>query len=198
MQGMKFVYCPLVMWAVPSAFAVFAGTFVVPPQPAPEFADTEVSTNVAMSVNRIDTREMLLRLQLEGTPTNALEVAFGRDANEDGSLDAEETETVYGWRGGRYFVENVRAGERIETETAENAQHGIIDIQVKNDSAFVPMRFSAVCGGETAFAGLAAEPPPWLFRESWNLVRVTRRGGGVPSGWVQCEFRRKGFFMGIR
>ena len=34
------------------------------------------------------------------TPTNNLEVAFGRDSNTNGVLEAGEVETVYGWRNG--------------------------------------------------------------------------------------------------
>ena len=59
--------------------------------------------------NRTDTRKLDVHFQFEGTPTNCLEVAFGRDANTNGVLDVAEIETVYGWRAGCYFIENVEA-----------------------------------------------------------------------------------------
>ena len=62
-----------------------------------------------------------VHFQFEGTPTNNLEVAFGRDSNTNGVLDVQEIDTVHGWRGGRYFIENVWAWERIGTVAATNA-----------------------------------------------------------------------------
>ena len=84
-------------------------TILVPTQPVSPYADTEVSTNVVIQTGRTDVRDVKIRLQLDGTPTNNLEIAFGCDANTNGVLDVSEIETVYGWRAGRYFVENVRA-----------------------------------------------------------------------------------------
>lgn len=181
------------------ALPIFARTIIVPTQPVSEFADTEVSTNIVMHTSRTDTRDVEIHIQLAGTPTNNLEVAFGRDVNTNGVLEAEEIETVYGWRAGRYFIENTCSWERFETEAATNALCGVVDIQLKTNAEIVPKRFTATCGGETAFAGLATRPPPaWLFREGWNMVRVTRRGAGLPSEWVRCKFDYKFFRMTLR
>ena len=180
-------------------FSVFARTIVVPAQPESPFADTEVSTNIVLHASRTDTREFGIRIQLAGTPTNDLEVAFGRDSNTNGVLEAGEVETVYGWRAGRYFVENVRAWERIETEAATNALCGVVDVQLRNDAQTVPRRFTATCGGVAAFPELATMPPPaWLFREEWDMVRVTRRGAGVPSEWVRCDIEYASFAIRLR
>lgn len=81
--------------------SAFARTIVVPTQPVSPYADTEVSTNIVMHTSRTDTREVSIHIQLAGTPTNELEIAFGRDVNTNGVLEAQETETVYGWRGSR-------------------------------------------------------------------------------------------------
>ena len=98
--------------------AAFARQIVIPALPVSPFADTEVSTNVVIHEGRTDVRNVQIHIQLEGTPTNNLEVAFGCDANTNCVLDVSEIETVYGWRGGRYFVENVRAWDRFETPAA--------------------------------------------------------------------------------
>ena len=154
-----------------------AASVVVTPMPASPFADTEVSTNIAIRTGRTLSREVEIHIQLDGTPTNCLEVAFGRDANANGVLDAEET----------------------ESEAAASAQRGVIDILLKNNASLVPRRFAATCGGEAAFAQLATRPPPeWLFREGWDMVRVTRRGAGVPSEWVSCKFDYTFFTMTLR
>jgi hypothetical protein len=185
--------------AVIMPFAVFARTILVPPQPVSPYLDTEVSTNCVLHRSRIDARTFDVNFQFEGTPTNNLEVAFGRDSNTNGVLDVQEIDTVYGWRGGRYFIENVRAWERIESEAAANALCGVVDVQLRNDAQTVPRRFTATCGGVAAFPELATTPPPaWLFREEWDMVRVTRRGAGVPSEWVRCDIEYASFAIRLR
>ena len=203
----------------------YARTILVPAQPVSPYADTEVSTNVVIQTGRTDVRDVKIRLQLDGTPTNNLEIAFGCDANTNGVLDVSEIETVYGWRAGRYFVENVRAWKRIETEAAVNAlwnppvaegdqvgrmseaneprsgrkSPGVLDVHVEHGPDFAPRRFTATCGGETAFAGLSTTPPPaWLFRREWNMARVVRRGAGTPSEWVRCDVRHNSFAIKVR
>ena len=165
-----------------------ARTIFVPTQSVLLHSDTEVSTNIVLHGRRTDTWKVDLHIQLAGTPTNDLEVAFGRDVNTNGVLDVEEIETMYGWRGGRYFIENVPAWERIEVEAAANALCGVCDIRLENNSSVVPRRFAATCGGVAAFASLSVNPPPaWLFRREWNMARVVRRGTMVPSEWVRCD-----------
>ena len=204
---------------------VCARAILVPTQPVSPYADTEVSTNVVIQTGRTDVRDVQIRLQLDGTPTNNLEIAFGCDANTNGVLDVSEIETVYGWRAGRYFVENVRAWERIEAEAAVNAlwnppvaegdqvgrmseaneprsgrkSPGVLDVHLEHGPDFAPRRFTATCGGETAFAGLSTTPPPtWLFRREWNMARIVRRGAGTPSEWVRCDVRHNSFAIKVR
>ena len=195
--GGSWLLLPLLMATL--GLRVYARTILVPTLPVSPFADTEVSTNVVIHGSRTDVRNVRIHFQLEGTPTNNLEVAFGCDANANGVLDVSEIKTVYGWRGGRYFIENVRAWERIETPAAATALCGVIDIQLHNDKHFVPRSFAATCGGEPAFANLSTTPPPaWLFRNEWNMVRVIRRGAGTPSEWVRCDVKYNSFALRVR
>ena len=201
--------------AVVMPFSALARTILVPTQPVSPYLDTEVSTNFALHAGRTDTWGFDLRIQIAGTPTNDLEVAFGVDANTNGVLEVEEIETVYGWRGGRYFVENVPEWDRIETEAATNALCGVLEVSLQNSSSAVPRRFAATCGGDAAFASLAATPhpssdiapqsslrsgdiPAWLFRREWDMVRVVRRGTGIPSEWVRCDIEYQSFSIRLR
>jgi hypothetical protein len=171
----------------------------IPTLPVSPFADTEVSTNLVIHPSRTDVRDVKIHLQLAGTAYNDLEIGFGRDVNTNGVLDVEEVETVYGWRGGRYFIENTRNWERIEAEAANNAQRGVVDIHLTHGPDFAPKSFAATCGGEAAFAALSTTPPPgWLFRNNWNMVRVVRRGAGTPSEWVRCEVGYNSFSIRLR
>ena len=97
-------------------FAAVAARVVVAPMEVSPYRDTEVSTNVAINTWRSDARQVGIRLQLEGTPTNNLEVAFGRDANRNGVLDMCEVDAVYGWRGGAENRTTRRLGRKIMRE----------------------------------------------------------------------------------
>ena len=154
---------------------VCARAILVPTQPVSPYADTEVSTNVVIQAGRTDVRDVKIRLQLDGTPTNNLEIAFGCD------------------------VENARAWERIEAEAAVNALCGVLDVHLEHGPDFAPRRFTATCGGETAFSGLSTTlPPAWLFRNGWNMARIVRRGAGTPSEWVRCDVRHNSFALKVR
>lgn len=154
---------------VAAGSAAFAGRIVVPAFPASIFADTEVSTNIVMHGHRDDTWKVDLHIQLAGTPTTDLEVAFGRDINTNGVLDVDEIETMYGWRGGRYFVENVPAWERIEAEATVNALCGVCDIHLENVTR---PQFQGVL---RPFAGA------WRRSRSWRQHRL-RPGSSARGG----------------
>ena len=178
----------LLFFVMTTTGIAFARVINIPTQPVSPFADTEVSTNLVIHPSRTDVRDVKIHLQLTGTSYNDLEVGFGCDVNTNGVLDVEEIETVYGWRGGRYFIENVRTWERFETDAAYNAQRGVVDIHMVLDSNSSLTSFSATCGGQTAFPSLAAtQPPAWLYRNNWKLMRIVRRGATTPSERVRCE-----------
>ena len=179
--------------------SVFAGSPTRLGLGASPYADTEISTNIVLHKNRTDTRDMDIHFQFLGTSTNELEIAFGRDVNANGVLDVEEVETIYGWRGGRYFIEDVLGWNRIETGVSSSGTSEVFDVHVKNDAEIVPKRFAASCGGNAIFPELATlPPPPWLFRRQWNMARVTRRGAGTPSEWVRCDIKYEQFAIRLR
>lgn len=184
--------------AVLCALPAIALKVDIPAQPASPHADTEVSTNIAVNAVRSDARSLAIHIRVVGSPSNALEVAFGRDANTNGILDAAEVETVYGWRAGRCYVENVAGWERFESATADG-RCGSLDFHVENGPSASPARVLALCDGQAAFPELSAGPPPaWLYRKEWNLLRVTRRGLDAPSEWIRCRINYPYLFFHAR
>ncbi len=176
-----------------------ARTILLPTQPVSPNLDTEVSTNIAINTGRNDVQQIDLHFQLEGTPSNNLEVAFGRDVNTNGVLDTEEIGTVYGWRSDRYFIENVPAGERFETSVVTNVPRGVCDIKLKTDANLKPKNFMVRCEDEPTFPEFATNAPPaWLYCTNWNMMRVTRRGTAAPSEWVECRLSYRYFHLRVR
>ena len=71
------VFCVLQFLSFAMVFAADVGQL-----PAPEFADTEVSTNFTFAVGEGSNRRLVFSLELAATPTNNVEIAVGCDADE--------------------------------------------------------------------------------------------------------------------
>ncbi len=72
-----------------------------------QYADTEVSTNVAFAAWTERMFAFEYELDFDGTPSNNVQVAFGIDADGDGILAPEEERMAVGWDCGEWFVRNV-------------------------------------------------------------------------------------------
>ena len=189
--------CYSVLTVVTVGMQAFARTIVVPPQPVSPYADTEVSTNMPFVVDGERTREIKMRFALDGCASNCIQVAFGRDADGDGVLGADESETLYGWRNGRYFAEDVKAG--VRTEEPEAATGRVLSVRMRMTKESLPAHFAATNGVGVAVLGdIASSVPEWIYRPEWNLMRVTRRGPGVPAECFLCDVKYNEFFLIMR
>ena len=195
---MKVKSCVSFALAAAGAFALRAVEFTVNQMPMSPFADTEVSTN--MVINKADINYVDLKFTFCGTPTNNLDMAFGTDANTNGVLDAEEVETRFGWRGGRYFIENALTCESFDSDAIAGSQNLSVELHLDIRSSPQQVRRIAVAGvNASAFAGiLSGRPPAWLWRREWNLMRVTRRGSEPPSDWLYYKASNLGFAIRLR
>ena len=147
--------------------AAFAVT--VEPLPQSEFADTEVSTNIAFAVERPAMTRIEFTVSLDATPTNNVEVAIGTDANGDGSLAVEESAYVFGYDCGTWFA---RSAGLEGLGSLEGLGGGRVE------KTFVLKRRQL----DTA----------------WNLVKVTRRGCGSSCELVEAKGRKPGFKLEVR
>ena len=185
--------------AVIMPFAAFARTIVVPPGAVPEHADTEVSTNMPFVVDGERTREIKMRFALDGCASNCIQVAFGRDADGDGVLGADEAETLYGWRNGRYFAESVTEGLRVEEADSGNVDSRVFAINLRLKKGEGLRYFTATNDmGVAIFTNLNATVQNWLYKPDWNMMRVTRRGPGVPAEWFSCDLSSHFFYIKLR
>ena len=167
------------------------------PGAAPESVSTEVSTNIPFNAVRSDVREVRMHFTFEGVSSNCIQVAFGRDADGDGVLSFDETDAVYGWRNGRYFAEDVKAG--VRTEVAEATTGRALSVRMRMTRESLPAYFAATNGVGVAVLGdIASSVPTWVYRPEWNLMRVTRRGPGVPAEWFLCDIKYGEFILIMR
>ena len=147
--------------------AAFAVT--VEPLPPSEFADTEVSTNIAFAVERPAMTRIKFTVALDATPTNNVEVAIGTDANGDGNLAVEEAAHVFGYDCGTWFA---RSAGLEGLGSLEGLGGGRVE------KTFVLKRRQL----DTA----------------WNLVKVTRRGCGSTCELVEAKGRKPGLKLEVR
>lgn len=188
----------LFLLAAFGVWALQAVEFSVNQMPVSPFADSEVSTN--MAINRSGISYSDLEFRFDGTPTNNLELAFGTDVNTNGVLEAEEVDTRFGWRGGRYFIENARTWERYDADSAAGSQYLSINLhlELRYDQQQV-RRMDVSEASAAAFGGiLTNRPPAWIWRREWDLMRVTRRGTEPPSDWFYYKAGSRGFSIRLR
>ena len=190
---------PVLLSAVAVAScAAIAARIEVPPPAISEFADTEATTNIPLNVAGGHVKTLELAFALDGCASNCVQVAFGHDADGDGVLGFGETDTLYGWRNGRYFAESVRDGIRIEEPAADPAAASrAFAMRLSKD--LLPLSFSATNSlGAAVLTNLSVSAQGWLYRPEWDAMRVTRRGPGIPAEWFACDIASHFMHMRFR
>ena len=142
----------------------------------PLFVDTEVSTNVPAPACGVIPHRMGFTLAFLGTPSNAVEIAFGIDADSDAALAPDETRLVIGWECGRWFVRNESDGDVVTEPATVTIGSQTLQVSMRAGRCGIPSSFVAMSGNAPLFAGLTSSPPPWLHDCAWNLCRLTARG----------------------
>ena len=135
----------------------------LPPLGVSEFADTEVTTNVVFDAASRD--ELRLKVECEGSMSNNVQVALGRDVNENGILDLEEAELVFGWDCGAWRVA---------------CKGGFSSMQADDGSCSSELRVRCKTGVGTLFLSdgrhLTLPTHEGNFSPMWNMLRATKRG----------------------
>ena len=161
------------------------GRVAVPAElPPAVHADTETATNVPFAVALDAAGRLSFDLVCRATPSNNVEVAFGRDSDGNGMLDVGEEDCTVGWDCGAWFVREGADGEPLAA-VPEQSPTG--DVRTLSWRLWVgadgtPSRLDARADGDAVFGALADAPPAWLHSPSWNLLRLTGRGIDAPLG----------------
>ena len=148
---------------------------IVPPVLSPStFADTEASTNIAISP-LAGGRSFTVSLSLDATASNCVEVAVGHDAvPADGALSHAESSLLFGWDCGHWFLDAAGLTNRVEIAPAgpDARKTLLLRLGVRPNDAVRDVALldgaSPLLSNPTAIALPAAA--------SWNMLRVTVRG----------------------
>ena len=168
--------------------------------PPPQFIDTEVSATHRLDQSAFGLRGLDFRLDFNGTPSNNVEVAFGRDLDANGALAPHETDVVVGWECGRYFIERFRTGERIEEPNVgtNDVTRSLAWHYTLRKSGKVFKAFAVTNEVGVAFAQVSTNAPAWLYSRDWNLMRLTARGVDVQGERFVVEVQSSGFSINLR
>ena len=168
--------------------------------PRGEWLDTEVSTNICFALDELGASVFNFSLAFDATPSNNVEVAFGKDADGDGALGVCEASLSFAWDCGEW---RLRA---LVSASADGGQETkLVEWQspatggVKHVEWAVPVRRGAVVEGADGVALLANMPgelgwlgfqdatgvattPCWWLREGGAAVFPD--AGTVPPSWL--------------
>ena len=180
------------IFAVFSAFVMSLFGIELGKLPAPEYLDTEVTAHYPL-VQSENADCLDFSLVFNGTASNNVEVAFGKDSDGDGKLSMDETDMVVGWDCGSFFAENIRTCEAfVERNVGSDCieQSLFCHFQVNADRQTLKT-FTATNGHGVAFADISEAKPNWLYRRNWNLMRLTARGVDVQNESFGITVRRR-------
>ena len=178
--------------AAACATSVFPGRL-----PRGGYADTEATTNVPFAFGPEGARKFQFELSIAGTPSNNVQLAFGRDADSDGVLAAEETDLSFAWDCGAWRIVNCATGDVVESAAATTNDVKALswDLLLRRGR---PRRLAAFENGVPLFAELADAPGPWLYSPGWDTLRLTVRGVDAPQENVRVGMEISGFRIRMR
>jgi hypothetical protein len=184
------------------ALSASAVTFDVPRLPAPAYFNWEVSADTALPANKTDNfRVFRLELTFDATPSNNVQVAFGRDTLPgDGFLEPEETDCIIGWDCGEWFLRPQGLRERYASPSAVTDGTRTLTASIRVNAQGAP-RTAAFSDGQAAFTfpGLTQAPfPEWLNPCLWTHLRVTARGSSAANETVSVRHLPDGVKILIR
>ena len=165
--------------------------------PRGEYADTEATTNVPFAFGPQGAKHFKFDLCLAGTPSNNVQLAFGRDADLDGALSAGETDMAFAWDCGEWRIVDGAAGEALSSAAATTSGFKSLswDLLLRRG---LPRRLAVSENGAGLFSDLADSPRPWFHSPEWNLLRLTVRGADAPTEDVRVAVEISGLSIKLR
>lgn len=159
--------------------------------PSP-FADTEVSTNVTCNLNLPSLKMYRLALGLVATPSNEVEVevVIGADADRDRRLSFDEQGVVLACDGGEWILGGMR--DEVWGMSEAVSEEGWRFVTGGPDTNGVVWAYIEVD------IRRHKSNPAWLYSDTWNLMKVTRRGVDDPLELVKLETRTSGTIVILR
>lgn len=179
------------------AAAAFGADAILGGMPRGEFADTEAATNVPFAFHSKGVRGFRFELDFVGTPSNNVQLAFGRDLDSDGILAADEADMTFAWDCGEWRIVSGTnlAFFSASAATTNSSKRLEWDLRMKR------MRMQHLDvqeNGVALFPELADSPEPWFYSSDWNLLRLTTRGVDASAESASVVLDITGYTINLR
>ena len=174
---------------------LLATVLFVPSMPPPEYDDCEVVTNCVFDASRGDAKMFAVKIGIDATPSNGVEVVLGHDSDGDGILSRTEEAMAIGYDCGEWKVVNPVTGDKFTCDGASG--RAALDWKLRLNSNRTPRSLAATVNGQPTFIQLVT-PPPFLFDPTWNAAKIIRRGQSDPNLRVECSVDNIPLFIRIR
>ena len=165
--------------------------------PRSEFADTEVTTNCLFSFASPFVSDFRLTMEFDSTPSNNVQIAFGRDADADGVLSADETGMILAWDCGEWILTGTNALPFAASQAVSTNAHKTLrwDLHLRGKK---PKSLVLTENGWPIFPDSASVPEPWFYDRNWNMFRLTARGIDDPAESFTVDLNEKGALILLR
>ena len=180
-----------------AAAGAFGADAVLGGLPRGEFADTEATTNVPFAFRRSGVRDFQFELDFVGTPSNNVQLAFGRDLDADGVLGAYEADMTFAWDCGEWRIVNGTnlASFAVAAATTNSLKRLEWDLRMRR----MKMRSLDVKeNGVALFPELVDSPEPWFYSPDWNILRLTARGVDASAESARVVLVVTGYTINLR
>ena len=139
-----------------------------------------------------------LRIGLDciGTPSNNVQVAFGRDANTNGVLEVCEIGLAVGWDCGEWVLRDSGTNEWCVASATTNAMKSLaFDLGIARAK---PRRVFALENGEPLAWAVPEKLPRSLYCNEWDTLRLTVRGVDPPEESIRAQVVIEGFKLMVK
>ena len=155
-----------------------ADTTAITNQP-PQHTGWEASQDVPLPPRQAETRFFKAEITFTATLTNNVQMAFGKDADKDGRLPAEEASATVGWDRGAWFIlsDNLLHKFTCVPQDASTTTSRTLKMSVRLSADGTPLSltFKDGNGVPLAFDGLEGIPS-WISPKLWDMAALTARG----------------------
>ena len=165
--------------------------------PRSPFADTEVTTNCPFSFASPFVADFRLTVEFDSTPSNNVQIAFGRDSDADGVLSAGETDMALVWDCGEWLLIGTNALPFAVSPAVSTNAHKVLrwDLHLRRKS---PERLVLTENGQSLVPDPVSAPEPWFYGRDWNMFRLTARGIDDPAESFTVDLNEKGALILLR
>ena len=186
-----------VISAIASGFISFASSVKEGGLSPSQWADTEISTNVAFSVWREGQKRFDFSLSFLASPSNNVQAAFGVDDNHDGILSLDEDRFVIGWDCGEWFV--AVDGRRIASPDSMRYASGKRSLRCLFDTRSDGSRESvSISAADQAIFRDDFGSDAFPYEKGWNIFRLTARGVDEHSAFFESRNVPRGVMYILR